>query len=136
MKKYASALGSIVDTLALEKEHGDPDALKLALEAGFHERELLTVLRIVEAARAYAWAMHDADSDMSGQEAILDFARMIEEELPPAVEYKPKPGDIVQVTMIGEVFLEDDGTLIVGAAEEDIDITDYEGMDITPVIRS
>lgn len=90
----------------------DADALRVAISAALAKHEQRVQARIARAANAYAQALQErtgADEDDPGPQAMREFAGSLMMELPgDDYVYEPEQGDVVEVSLVGELQLETD----------------------------
>ena len=88
------------------------DAIRTALSASLVKFEQRVQERIGRAAFAYAQALQDrtgVSEDEPGPQAMREFASSLMMELPgDDYTYEPSDGDIVEVSLVGELELDDD----------------------------
>lgn len=131
-----AALETYALELGLHPGVAHAEALEAALAAGIRANEQRIRARIADQAETYAREMSAAEDDPDGEPAfavaLAWFASKVrdEMELDPSEEYEPTDGDVVEVTLVGEVSTGSVGVHAWGLVD------DYTGLEfLFPVIE-
>lgn len=135
----SESVQAAMETYRMEVEIGlasPEEAMAAALAAGIRVQEQRFRARIADEADTYAREMSAAEEDEDGEPAfavaLAWFASKVREEmeLDPSAEYEPVDGDVVEVTLVGEVSTGSVGVHAWGLVD------DYTGLEfLFPVIE-